>query len=348
MSGRTGGSYMNIEYLSLVSSLTQPALFLAASILMYTLIRQWPMRGGGGQSKIVTVGDTEAAAAAAVAQSGGFAFFDIADEHKALFTDALNGFSDFAKLKGYSVELSFDTTLPGKVGIRFTILDSGITVSTAKVRKDVDEYINRLRSADDLSDMPMATDSTEHVRLTSAIQARFAYLRTQAEMFAVQVEFYKRMMHEWKPDSVRGIGYVSPVQIHLTNEGSRNMRDSYNAENSRNIAQGKKAKAVTKDSTIAIGSTLSEKNKQVSALKDLEKSIGDAELPDETRQKTLRHVQNAVEEMENSSNPDPDEVGKWLGRADTALKTAGAAAGLMEKLHGALEMFGLAGGTPTT
>jgi hypothetical protein len=324
-----------IALYSTVANMMTPVAVIMVAALGYVAWMRYLREGGARQATTMTVNPPEAA------QSGGFVFFDIADEHKTLFADAMNGFADFAKLKGYNVELSFDTSLPGKVGIRFTIVDSGVTVSTATVRKDVDEYIERLRVADDLNDMPMAANSVEHVRLQSALQARFFYLRTQAEMFAVQIDFYKRLINEWNAGPNRGVAYATPVQIQLTNEGWRNMRDSYNAENSQNIAQGREAKAVTKGSTVLVGSTLAEKNKRVSSLKELETAIRDAQLPDDTKQATIRHVQNAIEEMDNA-DPNPDDVEKWLGRADSALKTAGAAAGLLEKLNGVLGMFGLA------
>lgn len=291
-------------------------------------------------STIVTVNPAEAASEG---QGGGFAFIEMLDEHKALFADAMNGFADFAKLKGYNVEFSLDTTSPGRVGIRFTILDSGVTVSTATVRRDVDEYIERLRSADDLSDMPIVDNLVEHGRLVSALQARFSFLRMQAEMLAIEANFYKRIVNEWNAGASRAVSYASPVQIHFTNEGSRNMRDSYNAENSQNVAQGKGAKALTKGSTVVLGSTHTETAEQINSLKELEAAIREAELPDETKQAAVRHVLNAREEIENSTNPNPDDVGKWLGRADTALKAAGAAAGLLEKVHAILGSFGLTG-----
>jgi hypothetical protein len=102
--------------------------------------------------------------------------------------------------------------------------------------------------------------------------------------------------------------------------------------------------ATTRGSTVLLGSTLTEKNKQVGSLKELEAAIREAQLPDDAKQAAVRHVQNAIEEVEDNTNPNPDDVSKWLGRADSALKTAGAAAGLLEKLHGALAMFGLTSG----
>jgi hypothetical protein len=334
-----GMSGMSQELLVTYSNVLTPIILLFA-VMMGSILFMAYMRRRPSSQSIVTVNNPPDA----TGQTGGFVFIDVADEHKTLFTDAMNGFTDFAKFKGYNVELSLDTSSPGKVGIRFTILDFGVTVSTATVRKDVEEYVERLRTTDDLSNLPMVVNSVEHLRLQSALQARFSYLRTQADMLAFQMDFYRRIAHEWRAGPDRGISYASPVQIHLTNEGWRNMRDSYNAENSQNIAQGRGAKAITEGSTVVIGSTLTEKNKQLGSLRELETAIHQAQLPDDTKQAATRHVQNATEEMEDNARPNPDEVGKWLGRADSALKTAGAAAGLLEKLQGVLGMFGLASG----
>jgi hypothetical protein len=110
----------------MLTSIATPFLLLMVAMLAYMAWIRYIRQGGSRQSILVNQGPSPDATAA---QSGGFAFFAVADEHKALFADAMNGFADFAKLKGYSVELSFDTSLPGKVGIRFTILDLGVTVS---------------------------------------------------------------------------------------------------------------------------------------------------------------------------------------------------------------------------
>lgn len=340
-----------LELIDVTSKLMTPFIIMMGIFLFFSAFakyqrdsfKRWEIEREQPKKQNDTIVSINQSETVADGHSGGFVFMEVHDDYKIMFADAMNGFSDFAKLKGYNVEFSLDTTLPGKVGIRFTILDSGVTVSTATVRKDVDDYIERLRSADDLSDMPMATNSIEHSRLVSALQGRFSYLRMQAEMRSTQADFYKRIINEWNEGSSRAISYATPVHIQLTNEGLKNMRDNYNAENSQNIAQGKGAKALTKGSTVLIGSTLTEKTKQVNALKELEGVIGEAQLPDETKQAAIRHVLNAREELEDSDNPNPDDIAKWLGRADTALKTAGAAAGLLEKAQGVFKMFGLTG-----
>jgi hypothetical protein len=42
----------------------------------------------------------------------GFLFFEVDDEYKSLFSDAINGFKEYARLRGYNISLAIDTSLP--------------------------------------------------------------------------------------------------------------------------------------------------------------------------------------------------------------------------------------------
>src|ERR1700681_3650034 len=53
--------------------------------------------------------------------NSGYVFFEIEEEYKPMFHDAIVGFKEYAKLKGYSVSLAIDTSPPGKVGIKIII-----------------------------------------------------------------------------------------------------------------------------------------------------------------------------------------------------------------------------------
>jgi hypothetical protein len=117
-------------------------------------------------------------------ERGGFVFASVKDEHKAIFSDAVSGFGEYARLKGYRVTLAIDDSVPGKVGFKFVIVDSGATVSTGKVTRDVDEYIAKLKDSDDLGDMPIVTDPIEHKRIVSALKMRFSLKRHEMELHA--------------------------------------------------------------------------------------------------------------------------------------------------------------------
>lgn len=120
-----------------------------------------------------------------------YTFIDVDEKYKSLVVDALNGFSDYAKLKGYEVCLMINTNYSGKVGFKFETIKLGTFDLSSGVQRNVDEYINHLRSSDDLSNLPMLTDTVQHSRLVAALQTRFSYLRIQVNMLAIQSDFYK-------------------------------------------------------------------------------------------------------------------------------------------------------------
>ncbi|WP_156180940.1 hypothetical protein [Desulfovibrio sp. TomC] len=272
--------------------------------------------------------------------NGSIAYFEVRDELKSLFVDLFSGFPDYARIKGYNIDFSVDTSRFGKVGIRFTILDVGVTVSTDKVRADVDEYIQRVSASDDLSDMPITVDPIEHGRLQAVLQTRFAYLRAQVEIKTAQEQFYQQLIVELKDFGVRGIAYPS-LSINNYHKGIENMGDSYNASHSQGIAQGRGAKVAISESAINIGSTHSERSYRINSLKELEQTIHDSEIAPEVKQDSIRHLQNVREELEESTEPNPDVITKWLGKANLALTTAGAAASLMDKVKEVMGQFGI-------
>ena len=119
------------------------------------------------------------------------------------------------------------------------------------------------------------------------------------------------------------------------------MRDSFEANNSQNIAQGKGASATTSGSNIQIGNNHSERNQRIEALKDFLKDAEESDLPITIKGEVIRYIANAKEELETAPEPNPAEVGKWLDRADKTIGTVTAGVGLAEKLGGLLTLFGL-------
>lgn len=274
---------------------------------------------------------------------GGYDFITVADEFKPAFIDVMNGFSDFAKMKGYDVEISIDNSISGKVGLRVVILDTGFTVSTKTVRDDVKDYIQRFHNDADFNDMPMAQTPAEHSNLVAALSARFALMKAQIEMQQITEKHLKNMLDDVRNQNFGGVGYPS-VQNHIhliSNHEASHMRDNYNATNSQNIAQGKGASATTIGSTIQIGNNAKEVIERVDALKQFVIDAEAADIPDDTKKNVVRYITNAYEELENETNPDPDTVGKALEKANNALSALDSGAGLVEKLLPVLALFGL-------
>ena len=184
---------------------------------------------------------------------GGYVFVSIPDEYKSFFHDTIKGFEEFAKIRGYRVSIAIDTTPPGKVGFRFTILDRGVTVSTETVKRDVDEYIARFRETDTLDDMPIIIDPIEHERLKAVISTRFITVKNNAEMYQATANVYKHIINEMRQLTTSGIGYMpyNPMIINQIDQGGSYMAgDSYSANQSPGAAVGKNNRVRIENSTI--------------------------------------------------------------------------------------------------
>lgn len=291
----------------------------------------------GSHTNITIAGDPAA--------PGGYDFVQVPDEFKSVFLEAMGGFRDYAKLRGYSVDLSVDTSLPGKVGMRITIVDIGVTVSTTTVRKDVDDYLRRFKDGDDFDDLPVPENSAEHLLLVSALKLRFSHLKSQMEIQKFKTDLLMNMINDLKSTGLSAIGYPPPhsqiLQLTLQNDGGNNMRDRFEANNSQNIAQGKNSSAYTSDSSIQIGHNHSERSQRIEALREFLREAQESELPTTIKGEVVRYIENAKEELETAEQPDGNEVGKWLDRANKAVSTASAGAGLVDKVHDLLTKFGM-------
>jgi hypothetical protein len=279
-------------------------------------------------------------------RTAGFVFLNMRDEYKSLFADAINGFAEYARLKGYSVQLAADCSLPGKVGLKIVILDSGITVSTSTVRRDVDEYIAKLRNSDDLDDMPVVTDPLEHERLKSALKMRFSFVKHEADLQAAASEAYRNMLSSVQAFSNRGISHTSAapaqsIQLFLQNEGNRMARDTFSAENSPGAAVGNRNTASIEGSSIIIGSTIDERQVQTNSLKELAELIKSSSMADVDKHTAIRNIENAQEELSDSEKPDTSSIGKWLNRVKAILQTASVSAEIVAAAKPLLAMFGI-------
>ncbi|KAA3519858.1 DUF2975 domain-containing protein [Agrobacterium vitis] len=301
------------------------------------LARSYQGGKANSQTSITIAGDPTA--------GGGYDFVQVPDEFKPMFADAMNGFCDYAKLKGYSVELSMETSQPGKVGMKITIADIGVTVSTATVRKDVNEYMQKLKDDDDFSDFPMPENAAEHMIIVSALRARFSYVKTQLEMHKIKADLLEGLLMGVKNSGLGAISYTPPqsqyLQVTVQNDGGKNMGDSYKATNSQNIAQGMGASATTTNSTIQIGNNHNERAERIKALKDFVIDAQASDVPETTKAEVVRYIENAREELEQSSEPDSGFIEKWLDRADKTLSAADAGSNLYVKLLPLLALFGL-------
>lgn len=110
--------------------------------------------------------------------SGGFIILNLPQDQISVFHDLLKGFEDYAKVKGYEIRFSADTTYNNKIAFKFTLGDEGINVSTQKVKKDLQEYIHKIQSGDTLNDLPVILPEAEHNLLLTLMKNRINFFTT--------------------------------------------------------------------------------------------------------------------------------------------------------------------------
>ena len=274
---------------------------------------------------------------------GGYVFVDVDDENKGLFHDTMRGFEEFARLKGYRVSIAIDTSPPGKVGLRFTILDQGVTVATETVKSHVDEYIAQFSESSPFDNMPIVIEAVEHERLKAGLTARFMMVKNNAEMHKTAADFYRGLLTDLAQLKSGGVGYlpVGPTIIHnQLAQGEANMtRDSYLADHSPGAAVGKHNVALVEGSSISVGTTNSEQNARITALEELIELVVKSDL--ERREDAARYLMNAKEDMEDGDPPDPNLIGRFLGKAKEVLMLAHEGTAIYNKTKEVLSIFGM-------
>jgi hypothetical protein len=68
----------------------------------------------------------QAVAASAGAGSGGYIVVDMPEKDRPFFHDLLKGFEDYAKLKGYDLSFSIDSSFEGRIAFKFTVKNDGV------------------------------------------------------------------------------------------------------------------------------------------------------------------------------------------------------------------------------
>lgn len=166
--------------------------------------------------------------------SGGFIIMDMPDNDRPLFHDLLKGFEDFARLKGYMIAFSIDSTFAGRIAFKFTIKDDGVVVGPERVRRDFAEYVNQVRNKDidDLDNLPVVTSMEEHNLLVTVLKNRITFLKHSYQLSQNAVQFYERMM-----SNTHAFPALPAPSVIVHTGGAMDSRN-YNAVNSQKVLQG--------------------------------------------------------------------------------------------------------------
>ncbi|UOG91479.1 MAG: hypothetical protein L3K52_14950 [Candidatus Thiothrix sulfatifontis] len=271
---------------------------------------------------------------------GGYIYIDIPEERKPLFQDLLKGFEEYAKAKGYKVNISIDASVEDKIAFKITIIEHGINTSTKTVKRDLDEYIRRIQNGDDFDDILDADHSIETQKIIMALKNRISFLQQNYQVEKNINSFYKDFFSELKTNAFQ---HSHPVQQHFNllqngNNGALEMQRSYSANNSANIMQGDNHSGIIESGDINIGATYNEKQE---IMKKLDALIAALDSNDDELAKAKRKFESVKDEMQDSKEPDKVSIKKWLAGAKTILDSVKVAETVYGHAKDVYEAFGL-------
>lgn len=268
--------------------------------------------------------------------NGGYVTIEVPEERKSIFCDILRGFEDYAALKGYKVSVSIDASEIGKISFKITVHEFGITGSRKAIKKDLDEYIEKIKNGD-LDSLPEVIEPIEHAKLLMAMKNRIIFLQQNYEIQRNIREFYEKFFERLP---LQSISHASQPLLHITNTGSSEMdQRKYVANNSANVMQGDNHSNIFRAGDIQIGSTYTEKKAQVEKVEELIAELKKSDL--KGQQDAIRHIENVKEELADSESPDKSQIGKWLGKAGSILTVAERGSALFLKAKSVFDSFGI-------
>lgn len=274
------------------------------------------------------------------AGTGGFILLDLPDAQKPLFHDLLKGFEEYAQLRGYSISFSVDNTLPDKIAFKFTVVDTGVTVSTDKVKQDLQDYINKVKSGLPLDDLPTIIPEPKHQLLLMVMKNRINFLQHSYTTQKNVTELYENILKEL---SLKGFG-IQPAPNFYIQGGGQMTPSNYNAINSNQIAQGKSIRMIDNqiDQSIRIENSFNERKDQIESISKLLDSLKIAETnQEEKKEEVIRNISNVKDELSEEEVPEPLRIKKWLEKAKNSLRYLKIGKEVLEQAKELFSSFGI-------
>lgn len=244
------------------------------------------------------------------AGSGGYIVLDLPDGQRALFHDLLKGFEEYARLKGYGVSFSVDTTFRDRIAFKFTLTDPDVVVGSDRVRKDLREYLEKVSQGDPLDDLPQVISIEEHEILVATLRNRISFLQHSYNLAKNSVEFYEGLIRRANTQP-----FLPSPSIVVQTGGAYNA-PSYSALNSPQAVLGIEN---TSKSSIRIAVSYKERKEQIDRLTDVLEKLA-KEPSNRERDEAIRSLENVKEELEHVEQPESGRVARWIERAKQAMQ----------------------------
>ncbi len=269
------------------------------------------------------------------AGSGGYIVVEMAEKERPLFHDLLKGFEDYAKLKGYDIAFSIDSSFDGRIAFKFTIKNNGLVVGSERVRRDFKDYVEQVRSKDIefLDHMPVITSAEEHTLLVALLKNRIAFLQHSYNLSRNAVRHYESLIA-----NVRSFPALPGPSVMLTAEA---ITEPASGDASHLIAEDSSNGNGDSVLNIDIGESFTDRQVRISALDEVIEKLNSSEVQDGFLSKTQRDLWKVRDELAEYPDPDKSSVKKWLENTKNLMGTAPVNDEVMGAGKKMYELFGV-------
>lgn len=252
--------------------------------------------------------------------TGGYIIIDLPEGERSLFHDLLKGFEDYARLKGYRVHFSADSSIPNKIGFKFTLGEEGVSISTDQVRRDIQEYIRKVESGEPLDDLPVVLSEEEHSLVLTKMKNRINFLQHSFNLEKFAKEFYEDLFDKIRTSSA---GIMQAPSVLVQTGGTLHSR-SYQAIGSPQAAVGEQSAVIgaSIDSSIRIEDSFQQRGVQIDAVTRLVKLLyEDTEIEGPAKEEAVANLHKIEGELTEEGQPDKSKIAKWFSNVTNAFRT---------------------------
>jgi hypothetical protein len=267
--------------------------------------------------------------------SGGYIVMEMPEKDRPHFHDLLKGFEDYAKVKGYEISFSIDSSFEGRIAFKFTVKNDGVVVGPERVRKDFEEYVQKVREGDveDLDDMPVVTTLAEHNLALTMLKSRIIFLQQRIKLTQNVNEYYEKLFMY-----VRTFPALPAPSVIVQTGGSMDSR-KYNSVNSERLIQGDSN--TYKDSSVNIGESFNERQERIAALDYVIGKLKSTDAKSESVEKAQRELTKVRDELTEYPEPNKSSIRKWLEYAKNSMTGAILGYETVEAAKKLWELFGI-------
>jgi hypothetical protein len=268
----------------------------------------------------------------------GYIIINLSESQKSLFLDLLKGFEEYAALKGYKISFSYDGSMPNRVAFKFTIIEGGISVSTEKVRQDLNDYIKKVKNGESFDDIEIVVPPEQHHIVLMILKNRLAFLQQTYSTQQNALQLYESLIKTF------GSGFSHPTaQFYIQGSGTQDA-SRYSTINSQQIAQGRNIRLIdtTALQSINIGCTFNDRKAIVEAIdyliSQLQSEMGDSK---NAASEAMRLFSKTKDELTEEEQPDNSRIKRYLERAKQIFSTASFAKEAVDAFKELLRIFNL-------